>query len=334
LNNITENEEKTYLERIYQTPNFKLVEGYAKPNGYVGNGMHSHSNWRGTVFHETLLQDGENAARLLANCRIPKDHPLVARFVAAMRDDDILRDEFSNYPTAVKRYNERYNCMNTGNSLMGLMYFMQGILGYGDDFKNLTDFQDECLRCFQIVLDIESFDDISKEGRARRDYGRYVEQDAYFPGAYNLEFLANTKSWRSSGTLRMMTDALNRLNGGLEPHSPFLINSYGNFIGPLFTICTPLKPFRADDDSFFYRNVFTNITRLGIGRDVEIIAESEANILDAIGADGVLRLVKNSYEYKWNKHFTLESAPKKPKHAVDCEVTFWAVQFLHYLRSV
>jgi hypothetical protein len=41
------------------------------------------------------LQDGETAARLLSYYAVPKTHLLVENFVAAMRDDDILREEFS-----------------------------------------------------------------------------------------------------------------------------------------------------------------------------------------------------------------------------------------------
>ena len=62
LNNLSKTEEENLLEQIYQTPNFKLVHSYVKPNGYIGSGMHSWGNWRGEVLHQTPLQDGEAAA--------------------------------------------------------------------------------------------------------------------------------------------------------------------------------------------------------------------------------------------------------------------------------
>ena len=84
LEDLTPGEEERLLEQIYELPQFKLVQSYAKPDGYIGSGMHSWDNWRGQVLHETPLQDGENAARLLSYYRIPKEHPLVAGFVAAI----------------------------------------------------------------------------------------------------------------------------------------------------------------------------------------------------------------------------------------------------------
>lgn len=41
LNDISTVEEENLLEQIYQTPHFKLLQTYIKPNGYIGSGMHS-----------------------------------------------------------------------------------------------------------------------------------------------------------------------------------------------------------------------------------------------------------------------------------------------------
>ena len=87
LNNINKAEEEILLEEIYQLPYFKLLLKYIKANGYIGRGMHSWDNWRGEILHETPLQDGETAARLLSYYAVPKIHPIVKNFVTAMRDD-------------------------------------------------------------------------------------------------------------------------------------------------------------------------------------------------------------------------------------------------------
>ena len=63
LGDITKTEEENLLERVYETPHFKLVESYVKPNGYIGR-MHSWDNWGGVKLHETPLQDGEAAVIL------------------------------------------------------------------------------------------------------------------------------------------------------------------------------------------------------------------------------------------------------------------------------
>ena len=141
LQNITAAEEEHLLNEIYQTPQFKLLRSYVKPSGYIGSGMHSWDNWRGVKLHETPLQDGETAARLLSYYAIPKTHPIVANFIAVMRDEDMLRKEFSHISPEIPSFKNRFNGLNNGNCLMALIYSMQAMLGYGDDITETKDFQ-------------------------------------------------------------------------------------------------------------------------------------------------------------------------------------------------
>ena len=104
FNQISPDESRKFLCQIAELPNFKLLQGYVKPSGYIGSGMHSWDHWRGQVLHETPLQDGEAAARLLSYYAIPKDHPLVQNFVKAMRDEETLRKEFSYIPPDLKSF--------------------------------------------------------------------------------------------------------------------------------------------------------------------------------------------------------------------------------------
>ena len=120
LNNLSKTEEENLLAQIYQTPYFKLVESYVKPNGYVGIGMHSGS---GNI-RETPLHDGEPAARLLSYYAVPKLYPIVTNFVAAMRNDEILRHEFSYSSTAVRFFEDRFLGMNSRFCLDVLLYAM------------------------------------------------------------------------------------------------------------------------------------------------------------------------------------------------------------------
>lgn len=162
INDLSESEEEKLLEEIYELPLFKLLSTYVKPNGYIGSGMHSWSNWHGTVLHETPLQDGECAARLLSYYRIPKTHPFVQGFVSAMRDEDTLQKEFSYIPPEIPRYENRFVGLNNGNSLMALIYTMQALLDFGDDYEDLKRFQQICLKGFQRVNEISSLEEITK----------------------------------------------------------------------------------------------------------------------------------------------------------------------------
>ena len=182
LQNISQEQEEACLRAIEELPYFQLVKSYAKENGYIGSGMHSWGNWRGKILHETPLQDGENAARLLSYYRIPKGHPLVKNFVAAMRNDAVLEKEFSYIPPEIPRYQNRFIGLNNGNCLMAMMYAMQAMLGYGDDFDDLIAFQEICLKGFRRILEMDSLADITKtSARAKQKYN-YPYITAAFAG--------------------------------------------------------------------------------------------------------------------------------------------------------
>jgi len=208
LHDITPENEEKLLAQIYELPYYQLVKSYVKPNGYIGSGMHSWSNWRGKVLHETPLQDGENAARLLSYYCVPKDQPIVANFVAAMRDEDILRKEFSYIPPEIPRFENRFAGLNNGNSLMAIIYTMQAMLGYGDDYEDLLEFQRISLKGFQRVLEISSLDEITAfDAHSKRKYNHpYIEASEYFPDVYTLGMLAYTRSWRNKENIAMLVD--------------------------------------------------------------------------------------------------------------------------------
>ena len=338
-----EAEEENLLEQIYQTPHFKLVQSYAKPNGYIGSGMHSWDNWGGVKLHGTPLQDGETAARLLSYYAIPKRHPTVANFVAAMRDEDTLRGEFSYIPPEIERFNNRFIGMNSGFSLMLLVYMMQAMLGYGDDAE-VAQCLEISLEAFTKSLNLNSLSDITKKRQSKAKYSYpYIEEDTYCPSVYHLAILAYTNSWRTAENVQTMVDALNYRNAIMPDDNSMQVKIKGNYysVGLLFR---PFRPFSADMiDTILYRRVLTEIAMLGVGERVGIIRESVANVREAIDADGILRM---DFTSKHNKRYSpkniiyptayvdvrLESDYKR-KYALECDLTFWAVQFLHLAET-
>lgn len=344
LNDCSKAEEEKLLGEIYETPYFKLVQGYAKPDGYIGSGMHSWDNWRGKVLHETPLQDGETAARLLSNYAIPDEHPLVKNFVAALRDETILREEFSYIPPEIERYNTRFRGINSGFCLMTLVYTMQAMLGYGDD-ECVRPFQSLCLEAFKSLMPLSKLTDITKtrESRAKYNYP-YIEEDTYFPSQYHLETLAYTRAWRTPENITLLTDALNHFNTiaeGKPIHVKIGNRYYAPF--PLNMANRPIKPFNVNIiDVITYRRTLTEIAMLGVGDSVDVLRESAENIQEALAKDGILRLnfdVPNNKRYSPKKieyptaytDVRLE-ADYKNKVALLCDLTFWAVQFM-YLYS-
>jgi len=177
LQDLSQTEAENLLERIYMTPHFKLVQSYVKPSGYVGIGMHSGPG----KIHETPLHDGETAARLLSYYAVPKIHPIIKNFVAAMRNDEILRHEFSYSSTAARFFDDRFLGMNSGFCLGILLYAMQSMLGYGDD-PELDEIRNISFNAFMYIMRIDSLSEITiiRQSKAKYNYP-YVEEDTYCP---------------------------------------------------------------------------------------------------------------------------------------------------------
>lgn len=347
LMDLSESEEEKLLDQIYELPLFRLLATYVKPNGYIGNGMHSWDNWRGTVLHETPLQDGECAARLLSYYRIPKVHPFVYGFVSAMRNEDTLRKEFSYIPPEIPRYENRFVGLNNGNCLMALIDTMQAILGFGDDYDDLKDFQQICLKGFQRVNEISSLEEITKfnPNAKRRGNCPYIEADEYFPDYYTLSMLAYTHSWRTAENVRMLTDAFNHINTVMKPDNTMAVRIKGKYYGPCFALARPIRAFHPDlIDTITYRRLLTEIAMLDVGDNVGFIRESVINVKEALDKDGILRM---NFDQTYNKRYSPMNIPYptayvdmrleadyKNQKALLCDLTYWAIEFLHLTRSV
>lgn len=347
LRDLTAEQEENLLEQVYQTPHFKLLETYVKPSGYIGSGMHSWDNWRGEVLHHTPLEDGEAAARLLSYYAIPKTHPVVANFVAAMRDEETLRHEFSYMPPEVERFNSRFRGINNGFCLMTLMYAMQAMLGYGDD-DYMKTFRAVALDAFRSILPLTSLDEITKKRQSKAKYSYpYIEEDTYFPGQYHLETLAYTKAWRTSENIQLMSDALNHYNVFIPSDGYSLYVKIGSkYIvpAPLNMGNRPIRAFHTDlIESITYRRLLTEIAMLGVGETVGVIRESVSNVQDAIDSDGILRM---NFALPHNKRYSSKNIEYptpyvdvrlepdyKRKYALECDLTFWAVQFLSLVEG-
>ncbi len=339
LQNLTQTEEENLLEQIYQTPNFKLVESYAKPNGYIGIGMHTGSS----NFHETPLHDGETAARLLSYYAVPKTHSLVKNFVAAMRNEEILRHEFSYSSSAVRMFNDWSLGMNSGFCLAILMYAMQSMLGYGDD-PELDEIRSISFEAFKRFMSVGSLSEITKTRQSNAKYNYpYVEEDTYCPSVNHLAILAYTKKWRTPENVKLMADAINHRNTALPENNDMQVKIKSNYYS-VGLLLRPFRSFRADDsDSILYRRILTEIAMLGVGELVEIICESVNNVMEAIDADGILRM---RFDLPHNKRYSPKNIEYptayvdvrlelnyKRKYALECDLTFWAVQFLHLVKE-
>jgi hypothetical protein len=137
----------------------------------------------------------------------------------------------------------------------------------------------------------------------------------------------------------MLADSLNHINAAMKPGENMHIKIGNKYYAPYFALNRPLRPFRRDIvDTILYRRILTEIAMLGVGGKVGIIRESAANVRDAIDADGILRMDLDSprnrryspknIEYP-TPYIDVRLEPDyKRKRALECDLTFWAVQFL------
>lgn len=335
LRDITPTEEENLLEQIYQTPNFKLVESYVKSNGYIGSGAHSWDNWRGVKLHETPLQDGETAARLLSYYAIPKTHAMIINFVNAMRDEETLQKEFSYIPPEIPRFEKRFIGLKSGGSLMVTIYAIQALLGYGDD-EYVKSFLDTSLEAFCSLLSVNSLEDIAIPHKTK-DFS-YIEADTYFPCSYHLTTLAYTQSWRTPENVKAIANAINHLNEIMRDDNNLSVKVGSKYYGPGWAFGRPFKPFTTDRvETVMYRRPLTEIAMLGVGENVGVIRESAVHVREALDADGILRtkFKKSSFSPYPTAYVDVVLEPDhKRKWALECDLTFWAVQFLTLVEGI
>lgn len=338
LNVLTQSEEESLLEQIYQTPRYKELLTYIHPSGYIGIGAHSADR-----FKQSPLDDGEAAARLLSYYAIPKENPVVANFVAAICDEDVLRGEFTYYNADAVRFENRFRGMNSGATTMGLFYTMLAMLGFGDiDF--VEPFLNISLTAFKSMLQIESLEDITHPA-TKSSRHQYITEDQYLPCSYHLATLAYTTSWRTPENINIIIETINQMNRIMKPNNEINAKIDGKFIGPGWALIRPFEPFRVDYfASVMYRRPLTELAMLGVGKSVDVIRQSAVNVREALAADGVLRFSFDSTQQK-RKYFPVAGLYPTPYSdvcleenyktdtALECDLTFWAVQFLYLVEG-
>ncbi|MDR2597945.1 MAG: hypothetical protein LBC76_11585 [Treponema sp.] len=331
LHDLSETNENKLLKEVYKTPHFQLLKTYIKTNGYIGIGMHS---W--DKFKETPLQDGETAARLLSCYSIPKTNPIIKNFIHALRNDDVLRKEFSYYKPEIARFTNRFLGLRNGGGLMVLIYTMQALLGYGDD-DEVKEFQNISIEAFKSILQFNSLDEITKINKnlSKKYNYPYIEEDTYFPCSYHLTILAYTHSWRTKKNISVMIDAINYLSKIILDEYNMHIKINSNYYCPLWALTRPLKAFSLEllpNNYVMYRRVLTEIAMLGVGGKVNVIKDSIDSIKEALSKDGIIHVKFNSSYQKQRYLKMLEYTTAysevgleenyKKETALECDLTF------------
>ena len=334
LRDLSKAEEEKLLEKVLLTPHYQRLTGYQKPSGYIGTGMHS---W--DKFKETPLQDGEAAARLIANYGIPRELPLVQAFAAALLDEAVLEEEFSYYPPEAARFFQRKIGVESGCALQLLIDTCLALIGYGDDGA-ISDTQQISYDAFMWLLTMDSFEQATKFNlNSKKQYNyRYIEAGTYYPCLYHLQVLSHTHSWRSEERKAELARALNRINDLFPEAQNLHVKQGNNYYVPLWAVRQPLYPYASHRQNTAYRRTLTDIVKLGIGAQVDVVNTSALQLLSDMDADGIVKprfcsaYEKRRYKAGLSYPTPYSEAALEVDYASDmqlwCDLTFWAVQFL------
>lgn len=224
---------------------------------------------------------------------------------------------------------------------------MQSMLGYGDD-EYIIPFQNTSLEAFKSILSLSSLNEITRTRQSKAKYNYpYIGEGVYFPGQYHLETLAYTSAWRTPENIKLMANALNHYNK-VMPTDGFSIHVKidDKYIvpAPLNMGNRPIRPFRADLlESITYRRLLTEIAMLGVDENVGVIGDSLINVMEAINNDGIMKM---RFDLPHNKRYSPKAieyptpyvdvrleTDYKHKYALECDLTFWAVQFIFFVKG-
>ena len=118
----------------------------------------------------------------------------------------------------------------------------------------------------------------------------------------------------------------------------------GKYYAPGMALIFPIRVFRVDlVDTIMYRRLLTEVAMLGVGERVGFIRETADNVREALATDGILRFDMRNVNNKRNTPRYIEypgaycdvrlEADYSDKTAIDCDLTYWAVEFLHYVEN-
>jgi len=143
-----------------------------------------------------------------------------------------------------------------------------------------------------------------------------------------------------------MINAINHLGKIIQKEYNMHVKIKNNYYCPGWALTRPLKAFSLEllpNNYVMYRRVLTEIAMLGVGDKVNVIKDSIDNVKEALPKDGIIHIkFNNSYQkqryLKMLEYTTaysevgLEENYKK-ETALECDLTFWLIQFLKFANK-
>ncbi|MBQ9979266.1 MAG: hypothetical protein IJP20_05740, partial [Clostridia bacterium] len=170
-----------------------------------------------------------------------------------------------------------------------------------------------------------------------------ITPDTYFPCQYHLETLAETQSWRTEESIARLAEAIDHHDRITKDFGGFAVKINGKQVGPGWAYMNPFFALSFPQKAPNHRKTLTALAK-ATGDRTQVVRESVDTLLEMLSEDGVLRTTfTSSYEKSRFKDNFRSGHPYaeiglEPDHRKDtaiwCELTFWAVEFLHIIESI
>lgn len=130
----------------------------------------------------------------------------------------------------------------------------------------------------------------------------------------------------------------------MKPDNLIHVKVKNRYYAPCFALVTPIRAFNPECiDTINYRRVLTEIAMLGVGNRVGVIRESSEAISSATNDEGILQM---NFAQPHNKRYSPKNIEYPTPYVdvrleenyregrgLDCDLTFWAVQFNNLVES-
>lgn len=286
LHDLNPGEEAGHLEKLRQSADYKLLLSHVHENGYIGRGMHSPEKYK-----TSHLDDGEAAARYIANTGIPADAPFVYNFVMALRNAAVLEEEFSYYNPEKARFVNRDLGLNSGSTLGVALNTCQALIGYGDD-EAVKPFINISYRAFTSLLEVNSIQDLAEfNPRLKRKYNYpTISPETFFPCQYHLETLACTDSWRTPDSVELLAKAINHHDAICADGIPLAVKLNGKQIMPLWAYTQPFHELSFPGRAPNQRKTLTCLAKI-VGEKADVVRRSRETLEEMLdtGEGAILR---------------------------------------------
>jgi hypothetical protein len=313
-------DEQALQEKILQGKDVKYIFEHVQPDGWLGTCFHS--GMRGAKWQDVC----EAALRFLTEKGVKLDNPVFEGAMKAYLTRDRMDPIFDG---CGKEEDYRYPCIGF-EFLRSAGIARCGYEGRIDISKDI----DYSLNCFFNVLNFNSIDEVVYPDKC----GKYCfkKELSLWPCIYNLRILAFTRSWRMTGNIKKLADAVDHLLSFPAFDHPVYTKVNGYPKSPFGGFIRPIEGFDPGNVKGTWFDRMELFARCGIIPYSKCLLREVDLLKKAIDTEGICRaFIDEPFFAKWGAYSGLKleenwSSETKKR----CDITFRALLILSYAERM